>query len=130
MKRSNRLPREVREHAARMALDIVTNIHPLDAIESIAPKIGCVLQTLNDQVRKHEVNTDVRNNQRQVERVKASEREVRGLRKANEIMKLSSVFCISTYKFTVLTRSVINTGASSGMVVRTAMPNHSAPIQS
>lgn len=30
------------------------------AIESIAPKIGCVSQTLHDWVRKHEIDTGVR----------------------------------------------------------------------
>ena len=64
------------------------------AIESIAPKIGCVPQTLHDWVRKHEVETGMRDGVTSAERdrVKALEREVRELRKANEILKLASAF--------------------------------------
>ena len=64
------------------------------AIESIAPKIGCVPQTLHDWVRKHEVETGMRDGvtSAERERVKALEREVKELRKANEILKLASAF--------------------------------------
>lgn len=64
------------------------------AIESIAPKIGCVPQTLNEWVRKHEVETGMRDGvtSAERERVKALEREVKELRKANEILKLASAF--------------------------------------
>ena len=64
------------------------------AIESIAPKIGCVPQTLHDWVRKHEVDTGLRDGvtTEERERLKALEREVKELRKANEILKLASAF--------------------------------------
>ena len=64
------------------------------AIESIAPKIGCVPQTLNEWVRKHEIETGMRDGvtSAEWERVKALEREVKELRKANEILKLASTF--------------------------------------
>lgn len=63
-------------------------------IESIAPKIGCVPQTLNDWVRKHEVDTGTRDGvtSAERERVKELEREVKELRRANEILKLASAF--------------------------------------
>ena len=64
------------------------------AIESIAPKIGCVAQTLHDWVRRHEIDTGMRDGVTRAERdrIKALEREVRELRKANEILKLASAF--------------------------------------
>ena len=63
-------------------------------VESIAPKIGCVPQTLHDWVRKHEIDTGMRDGVTGTERdrVKALEREVRELRKANEILRLASAF--------------------------------------
>jgi transposase-like protein len=52
-------------------------------IESIAPKIGCVPQTLHEWVRKHEIDTGMRDGvtSAERERVNALEREVRELRK-------------------------------------------------
>ena len=64
------------------------------AIESIAPKIGCVPQTLNDWVRRHEIDTGLRDGvtTEERERIKALERENKELRRANEILKLASAF--------------------------------------
>ena len=64
------------------------------AIESIAPKIGCVPQTLNEWVRKHEVDTGLRDGitSEERDRIKVLEREVKELRRANEILKLASAF--------------------------------------
>ena len=64
------------------------------AIESIAPKIGCVPQTLNEWVKRVEVNTGVRGGvtTAEAQRVKELEREVKELRRANEILKLASAF--------------------------------------
>jgi transposase-like protein len=64
------------------------------AIESIAPKIGCVPQTLNEWVKRAEVDAGVRAGvtTSEAQRVKDLEREVRELRKANEILKLASAF--------------------------------------
>lgn len=64
------------------------------AIESIAPKIGCVPQTLHDWVRKHEINTGLRDGVtgEERDRLKALEREVKEHRRANEILKLASAF--------------------------------------
>jgi transposase len=48
-KKSNRFAPEVRERAFRMVLEHGGDYHSQWAtIESIAPKIGCVPQTLND----------------------------------------------------------------------------------
>jgi transposase-like protein len=64
------------------------------AVQSIAPKIGCVPQTLYDWVRRHEVDQGLRDgvSTAERERVKELEREVRELRRANEILKLASAF--------------------------------------
>jgi transposase len=64
------------------------------AIESIAPKIGCVSQTLHEWVRKQEVDTGLRDGvtSEERDRIKALEREVKELRRANEILKLASAF--------------------------------------
>ncbi len=94
-KKSNRFSPEVRERAVRMVLEHRGEYPSLWAtIESIAPKIGCVPQTLNDWVRQHEVDAGVRDGISSDERarIKELEREVKELRKANEILKLASAF--------------------------------------
>ena len=64
------------------------------AIESISAKIGCVPQTLNEWVKKIEIDSGAREGvtSDERERVKALEREVKELRRANEILKLASAF--------------------------------------
>ena len=64
------------------------------AIESIAPKIGCVPQTLHEWVKRVEVDSGVRAGvtTSEAKRVKDLEREVKELRRANEILKLASAF--------------------------------------
>jgi transposase-like protein len=93
--KSNKFSPEVRERAVRLVQEHRGEYPSLwAAIESIAPKIGCVPQTLNEWIRKHEVDTGARvgvtTDER--ERVKALEREVKELRRANEILKLASAF--------------------------------------
>jgi len=86
---------EVRERAVRMVQEHRGEYPSLwAAIESIAPKIGCVSQTLHEWVRKHEIDTGMRDGvtSDERERLKALEREVKELRKANEILKLASAF--------------------------------------
>ena len=86
---------EVRERAVRMVQEHRGEYPSLwAAIASIAPKIGCVPQTLHDWVRKHEVDTGLRDGvtTEERERLKALEREVKDLRKANESLKLASAF--------------------------------------
>ena len=95
MNKSPKFSPEVRERAVRLVFE-QRNDHPSmwATIESIAPMIGCVPQTLHDWVRKHEVEHGVRDGvtQEERDRVKALEREVKELRRANEILKLASAF--------------------------------------
>lgn len=95
MNKSNKFSPEVRERAVRMVQEHRSEYPSLWAtIESIAPKIGCVPQTLNEWVRKHEVDSGLRDGvtSEERERIKALEREVKELRRANEILKLASAF--------------------------------------
>jgi transposase-like protein len=64
------------------------------AIESIAPKIGCVPQTLNDWVKRDEVDNGQREGLSTSEReqLKALQRGVKELRRANDILKTASAF--------------------------------------
>ncbi len=64
------------------------------AIESIAPKIGCVPQTLHDWVKREEVDSGQREGltTSERERLKQLERENKELRRANDILKTASAF--------------------------------------
>jgi transposase len=93
--KSNCFSPEVRERAVRMVQEHRGEYPSLwAAIESISAKIGCVSQTLHEWVRKHEVDAGTRpgvtSDER--ERVKALEREIKELRRANEILKMASAF--------------------------------------
>ena len=93
--KSNRFSPEVRERAVRMVQEHRGEYPSLwSAISSIAPKIGCVPETLHEWVKKHEVDTGQRDGvtTEERERIKALEREVKELRRANEILKLASAF--------------------------------------
>ena len=95
MKKSNKFSPEVRERAVRMVQEHRSDYPSLRAaIESIAPKIGCVPQTLNEWVKRVELDSGVRDGvtRAEAQRVKELEREVKELRRANEILKLASTF--------------------------------------
>ena len=64
------------------------------AIESIAPKIGCAPQTLNEWIRKSASDGGAIEGMAvpEQDRLKALERENKELRRANEILKLASAF--------------------------------------
>ena len=64
------------------------------AVQAIAPKIGCVPQTLHEWVKRVEVDTGVRDGvtSSDAQRMKELERENKELRRANEILKLASAF--------------------------------------
>ena len=86
---------EVRERAVRMVQEHRGEYSsPWAAVESIAPKIGCLPHTLHEWVKRHEVDTGLRDGvtSEECERIKALEREVKELRRANEILKLASAF--------------------------------------
>ena len=67
------------------------------AIESIAPKVGCTPQTLNECVRKHQVDNGTRDGvtTAEKERVKALEREVKELRQTFGVESICKVFQIA-----------------------------------
>lgn len=95
MKKSTKFSPEVRERAVRMVQEHRGEYPSLwAAIESIAPKIGCVSQTLLDWVKQAEVEAGVRGGTTTAEhdRVRSLERENKELRRANEILKLASAF--------------------------------------
>ena len=95
MKKSNKFSPEVRERAVRMVQQHRGEYPSLwAAIESIAPKIGCVPQTLNEWIKRDEIDNGMRAGVTTTDqqRLKELERENRELRKANEILKLASAF--------------------------------------
>jgi transposase len=95
MRKSPKFSPEVVERAVRMVFD-AKDQYPSQwaAIESIAAKIGCTAETLRKWVRQGERDAGAREGPTTAEqqRVKELEREVRELRRANEILKLASAF--------------------------------------
>ena len=95
MKKSNKFSPEVRERAVRLVQEH-RGEYPSQwaAVESIAPKIGCVPQTLLEWVKSQEVDSGQREglSTSERERLKALEREVKELRRANDILKTASAF--------------------------------------
>jgi transposase len=95
MNKSNRFSYEIRERAVRMVLEH-RGEHPSlwATTQSIASKFGCTSHTLYEWIRRHEVDTGTCDGvaTARKERVKELEREVKELRRANEILKLASAF--------------------------------------
>ena len=94
-KPTNKFSPEVRARAVRLVLDHAGE-HPSRwaAVSSIAAKIGCTAQTLNEWVKKAEVDSGARAGvpTEVAKRLKALERENRELRQANEILRKASAY--------------------------------------
>ena len=95
MNKSNKFSPEMRERAVRMVREQRGEYPSLwAAVDSIAPKVGCVPQTLLQWVKRREIDAGVREGvtTSEAQRVKELEREVKELRRANEKLKLASAF--------------------------------------
>ena len=95
MGRASRYSPEVRERAVRMVLD-QQGEHDSQwaAIRSIAEKIGCTAETLRKWVRQAERDVGRRPGPTTEEqrRLKDQEREIRELKRANEILRKASAY--------------------------------------
>jgi transposase len=95
MTRPGRYPQELQERAVRLVLEHQDEYaSQWAAICSIAHKFGVSAETLRKWVRRAETDDGLRpgltSDER--ERLKTLEREVRELRRANEILKSAAVF--------------------------------------
>ena len=94
-KTTNKYSPEVRERAVRLVLDnLGQHESRWSAILSISSKIGCAPQTLNEWVKKAEVDRGDRAGitPEMAEKLKALERENRELKQANEILRKASAY--------------------------------------
>jgi transposase len=95
MGRPSRYSPEVRERAVRMVFEHAGEYESQwAAIGSIAAKIGCTTETLRNWVRQAERDSGQRPGltTQERERLKQLEREVKELRRANEILRKASAF--------------------------------------
>ena len=95
MNKSNKYSPEVRERSVRMVQEHRGEYPSLwAAVESIAPKIGCAPQTLLEWVKRAEVDAGTRpgTTTAEMQRIKELEREVKELRRANDILRTASAF--------------------------------------
>ncbi len=94
-KTTNKFSPEMRARAVRMVFEHEKD-HPSRwaAIVSISGKIGCVPQTLNEWVKRVEVDSGQRAGvpTDMADKIKALERENRELRQANEILRKASAY--------------------------------------
>ena len=94
-KTTNKYSPEVRARAVRLVLDNPGQHESRwSAILSISAKIGCAPQTLNEWVKKAEVDRGDRAGitTEMAEKLKALERENRELKQANEILRKASAY--------------------------------------
>ena len=93
--KSQKFTPEVRERAVRLLSNSLGDYpSPWAAARSIAPKIGCSVQTLYGWYRRSEIDHGQRPGvtTQERERIKELERENRELRRANNILKSASAF--------------------------------------
>jgi transposase len=86
---------EVRERAVRMVREHRgEHASQWNAIVSIAAKIGCSAGTLNEWLRRSQIDSGERPGASTdlLERLKAQDREIRELRQANEILRKASAY--------------------------------------
>ena len=95
MSRRNRFSAEVRERAVRMVQEHrKDHDSEWEAMKSIASKIGCSTETLRKWVRQAQVDAGQRDGLTTEERarMKELEREVKELRRANDILRKASAY--------------------------------------
>jgi len=93
--KGKRYPVEVRERAVRLVLEHRGEYQTeWAAITSIAQKCGMTAETLRKWVRQSEIDGGRRPgiSSAEAQRIKELEREVKELRRANEILKAASAF--------------------------------------
>ena len=95
MATSKRYPQELRERAVRMVFEHRKE-YPSEwqAIRSLAEKFGTTTETLRQWVRRAEVDGGMRGGvtTEERQRMQELEREVRELRRTNEILKAAAAF--------------------------------------
>jgi transposase len=94
-RRPGRYPAELRDRAVRMVFEAEQHSgSQWAAICSVAEKLGPTPETVRKWVRRVEIDEGHRPglSSEERERLKVLEREVRELRRANEILKAASVF--------------------------------------
>ena len=95
MAKAKKYSTETRERAVRLVLDTVDQHDSRwTAITSVAEKIGCSPKTLHQWVKQAERDAGVRPGPTTAERerIKELEREVKELKRANEILRKASAF--------------------------------------